>query len=159
MNKKITLLLLIISLTSFCLCKSSDPQSRLNYINSKYKFSIRFPNDWMNYADFEMTEIIDSKIDIPVIYFALPTRVHEWQSLNVSMGYSELFYVRIFTKEKWNLYKEKYEETSEFRLSDKIFDEGKNFVYMIRFSNSVPVDLHYYVRETILVADSFRALK
>jgi hypothetical protein len=158
MNRKITLLI-IISLGSFCLCKGSDPQSRLNYTNYKYKFSIRFPDGWMNYGDFERIEIIDSKIDIPVVYFALPTRVHEWQSLNVSQGYSELFYVRIFTKEKWNLYKEKYEGTNEFRLSDKIFDEGQKFVYMIRFSNSVPVDLHFYVKETALIADSFRVLK
>ena len=69
------LLLLIISLTAFCLCKSSDPKSRLSYINYKYKFSIEFTEGWMNYADFESTEIIDSKIDIPVIYFALPTRI------------------------------------------------------------------------------------
>ena len=158
MNNKI-ILLLIISLASFCLCKSNDPQSRLNYTNYKYKFSIRFPDDWINYADSERIDIIDSKIDIPVIYFGLPTRVHEWQSLNVSSGYSELFYVRIFTKVKWDLYKEKYEGTNEFRLSDKIFDGGQNFVYMIRFSNSIPVDLHYYVKETALVADSFRVLK
>ena len=81
------------------------------------------------------------------------------QSLQVDSGYSELFYVRVFTKEKWNLYKEQYEGTNEFRLSDKIIDEGKNFVYMIRFSNSVPIDLHYYVKETNSIADSFRALK
>jgi hypothetical protein len=83
----------------------------------------------------------------------------EKQSLNVPAGFSELFYVRIFTKEKWDLYKEKYEGTAEFRLNDKIFDEGKNFVYMIRFSNSVPIDLHFYVRGTVSIADSFRVLK
>jgi len=156
--KKLSLLL-IISLTAFCLCKSSEPKSRLSYINSKYKFSIEFTEGWMNYEDFERTEIIDSKIDIPVIYFSLPTRIKEWQSMNVPAGFSELFYVRIFTKEKWDLYKEQYEGTNEFRLSDKIIDEGKNFVYIIRYSNSVPIDLHYYVKETVLIVDSFRLLK
>jgi hypothetical protein len=79
--------------------------------------------------------------------------------VNVPSGFFELFYVRIFTKEKWDLYKEKYKGTNEFRLNDKIIDEGKEFVYMIRFSNSVPVDLHYYVKETPLITDSFRVLK
>ena len=153
------ILLLIIPLTAFCLCKSADPNAHLRYVNSKYMFSLQFPDGWINYADFEKTEIIDSRLDVPAIYFGLPTRISERQSLNVPQGFSELFYVRIFTKEKWDLYKERYEGTNEFRLSDKIFDGGKNFVYVIRFANSVPIDLHFYVKETILIADSFRVLK
>jgi len=120
---------------------------------------MQFSDEWINYIDFEKTEIIDTKLDIPVIYFGLPTRIKEWQSLNVPSGFSELFYVRIFTKEEWDLYKGKYEGTSEFRLSDKIIDESQKFVYMIRFSTSVPIDLHYYVKETGIIADSFRVLK
>ena len=152
-------ILLLIPLVAFCLCKSSDPKARLNYTNSKYMFSIQFPESWESYAYFEKTEIIDSKIYVPVVYFGLQTRIREWQSLNVPPGFSELFYVRIFNKEKWDLYKEKYKGSSEFRLSDKIIDEGKKFVYVIRFVNSVPVDLHYYVKEIVLITDSFRVLK
>jgi len=122
-------------------------------------FSIQFLEGWENYAYFEKTEIIDSKIDATVIYFGLPTRIREWQSLNVPLGFSELFYVRIFTKEKWGLYKEKYKGTNEFRLTDKIIDEGKNFVYVIRFANSIPVDLHYFVKEVVIISDNFRVLK
>ena len=152
-------ILLIIPLSAFCLCKSSEPVSRLNYINSKYKFSMQFIESWENYNDIEKAEIIDSGMDVPVIYFSLPTRMREWQSPNVPSGFSELFYVRIFNREKWDLYKAKYEGASEFRLSDKIIDEGKNFVYVIRFASSVPVDLHYYVREIVPITDTFRVLK
>jgi len=153
------ILLLIIPLAAFCLCKSADPNAHLRYVNSKYMFSLQFTDGWKGYADFEKTEIIDSRLDVPAIYFSLPTRIIDRQSLNAPTGFAELFYVRIFTKEKWDLYKEKYAGTNEFRLNDKIFDEGKNFVYMIRFSNSVPIDLHYYVKETVIIADSFRVLK
>jgi len=153
------ILLVIIPLTAFCLCKSSDPNSHLSYINSKYMFSIKFTQEWENYAAFTKTEIIDSTIDIPAVYFALPTRTGEGQSPNVPPGYADLFHVRIFTIEKWNLYKERYEGTNEFRLSDKIFDGGRKFVYVIRFSNSVPIDLLYYVKSTVSITDSFRILK
>jgi len=122
-------------------------------------FSMQFIEEWEKYADFERTEIIDSRINIPVIYFALPTRMREKQSSNVPTGFSELFYVKIFNKEEWDLYKKKYEGTREFRLSDKVIDEGRKFVYVIRFANSVPVDLHYYVKDIILIADSFRVLR
>jgi hypothetical protein len=122
-------------------------------------FSIKFTEGWINYSDFEKTEIIDSNIKVPAIYFSLPTRIRAWQSSIAEEGYAELFYVRIFTKEKWDLFKGKYEGTSGFRLSDKIVDEGKNFVYMIRFINSVPVDLHFYVKETVIITDSFRVLR
>jgi hypothetical protein len=120
---------------------------------------MQFIESWKNYNDFEKTDIIDSSMDVPVIYFSLPTRMREWQSSNAPSGFSELFYVRIFSREKWNLYKKKYEGTGEFRLSDRVIDEDKKFVFVIRFANSIPVDLHYYVRDILSITDTFRVLK
>ncbi len=139
--------------------KKDDPKLRLKYINLKYMFTIQFPEKWINYIDFEKTEMIDPQIDVPVIYFALPTRSREWQPLNVPSGFAELFYIRVFSKNQWKLYKERYKESSELRLSDKFPGEGENFVYMIRYPESIPVDLYIYMKESPPITDTFRIIK
>lgn len=136
-----------------------DPKLRLKYINKKYMFSLQFTEKWINYMDFEKTEIIDPQINIPVIYFALPTRSREWQPLNTPAGYAELFCVRIFSKAEWKLYEEKYRGSSEFRLSDNFPGEGENYIYMIRYPGSIPVDLYIHMKESISITGTFRMLK
>jgi hypothetical protein len=160
MKKFLNVILLIIIFTS---CKSSekkdDPALRLKYVNTKYMFTLQFPEKWISYMDFEMTEIIDPQIVVPVVYFALPTRSREWQPVNIPSGFADLFHVRLFTKEQWKLFNERYKGTDEIKLSDLLPGEGKNFVYMIRYSNSIPVDLYLHMTETNSITDTFRIIK
>lgn len=139
--------------------KKDDPALRLRYVSQKYMFTLQFPERWINYSDFENSEIIDPQIIVPVIYFALPTRSREWQPVNVPSGYAELFYIRIFNREQWKLYKERYKGSGEFRLSDRFPGEEKDFVYMIRYPNSIPVDLYLYMKESSSITDTFRIIQ
>jgi hypothetical protein len=157
--KNIILLMMILLLSCAGKDEKDDPRLRLKYINLKYMFTLQFPEKWINYMDFEKTEIIDPQLIIPVIYFALPTRSREWQSLVIPAGYADLFYIRIFSKEQYKLYKEKYKESEEFRMSDIFPGETKQFVYMIRYSSSIPVDLYIYMKESHSITDTFRMIK
>lgn len=154
-------LLLLFSALSACAGKNinDDPMLRLRYVNKKYMFSLQFPEKWINYMDFEKTEIIDPEINIPVIYFALPTRSRDWQPLNIPSGFAELFCVKVFTKPQWRLYREKYRGSEEFLISDRSPGEGINYFYLIRYSSSIPVDLYIFMKETAAVTDTFRMLK
>ncbi|HNX23032.1 MAG TPA: hypothetical protein PKG60_03235 [Spirochaetota bacterium] len=160
MKKLINILLMMILLLS-CAGKDEkdDPRLRLKYVNLKYMFTLQFSERWISYMDFEKNEIIDPQIIIPVVYFALPTRSREWQSLIIPAGYADLFYVRIFTKAQWKLYEERYKGSDEFRLSDKFPGQGKDFVYMIRYSSSIPVDLYIYMKESNPITETFKIIK
>ena len=161
MKKFITLLLPLLIILQSCAGseQKDDPKLRLKYMNLKYMFTLQFPEKWISYMDFEETELIDPQINIPVVYFALPTRSRDWQAINIPAGYADLFYVRIFSRSEWKMYEERYKGTDEFRMSDKLSGEGKDFVYMIRYSSAIPVDLYIYVKESIAITDTFRILK
>jgi len=161
MKKFINSLMLVTIFLFSCTAgdKRDDPKLRLKFINLKYKFTLQFPENWLSYMDFERTEIIDPQIVIPVIYFALPTRSREWQPLNVPAGYAELFYVRIFRKSQFKLYEDRYTGTGEYRLSDKFPGEEKEFVYVIRYPDSIPVDLYLYMKESTSITDTFRIIR
>jgi hypothetical protein len=157
------IIILIVMLSALLSCglwsKNDDPKLRLKYMNLKYMFTIQFPEKWISYMDFEKTEIIDPQIVIPVIYFALPTKSRDWQPVMVPAGYAELFYVRIFTHAQWKLYEEKYKESDEIKMSDILFPGGdKDFVYMIRYTDSIPVDLYIFMKESDKITDTFKIL-
>jgi hypothetical protein len=155
---KTSILLSLIFLTSCSLFFfKDDPKLRLKYKNTKYLFTLEFPEKWLSYMDFEQNEIIGPQLDIPVIYFALPTRSGEWQSLNLPQGYAELFFVRIFTPYQWKLYQEKYKDTDTFKLTNLTF-EGRKFIYMIEYSSSLPVDLYLYMKDSSSIIKTFRML-
>lgn len=155
----LTALIIIFILSGCRTDKKDDPKLRLKYISKKYMFSLQFPENWISYADFEQNEIIDPRLIIPVIYFALPTRSREWQPVKTPNGYAELFCVRIFTRDKWKLYEEKYKGSEEFKLNDKISGEGKDFIYQIRYPESLPVDLYLYMKESSSVTSTFRIIR
>jgi len=160
MKKFIEISLLVPLLLLSCNNSSikDDPMLRLKYINKKYMFSLQFHEKWINYLDFEKTEIIDPQIIIPVIYFALPTRSREWQPVNTPAGYAELFRVRIFTKPVWKLYEERFKGSDEFKQNDRFPGEGKDFVYMIMYPDSIPVDLYIFMKESVSITGTFRIL-
>ncbi len=151
------MLILILSCTGKD--RANDQKARLRYINKKYMFTLQFPERWGYYMDFEKKEIIDPQIVIPIVFFALPTKSREWQPLNVPAGYSELFYVRIFTHDQWKLFQEKYKSGEDFPQNDRLFTTGKNFVYMIRYPVSIPVDLYHYMKESESVTATFKIIK
>jgi len=152
--------LLIKSVVLFCIFLSScsgyqkdDPRLRLNYKNPKYLFSLEFPEKWVNYADFEKSELLDPQLIIPVIYFALPTRSKEWRSYSLPEGYAELFYVRIFTSGQWKLYQKKFRD--RIKISNEIF-KGKKFTFMINYPPSLPVDLYLYMKDCESIIETFK---
>jgi len=137
--------------------KKDDPYARLNYLNAKYSFSLKFPEKWVNYSDFAMDEIIDPDLKVDVVYFALPTRSRDWQPVNLPSGYAALFLIRIFTTEQWTLFIKKYgEQKNEINNADKKIGEDKNTVYMLKYSTSIPVDLYLYMKEVKSVTETFR---
>ena len=139
--------------------RRDDPSAKLNYVNTEYSFSLRFPEKWINYSPFAMDEIIDPDLKVDVVYFALPTRSREWQPVNVPAGYAAIFSVRIFTEEQWRIFLERYStNTGEVNLFDRKIGESAGRIYMLRNSRSVPVDLYLYVKDIPLIAGSFRNL-
>lgn len=150
---------IILLLLPACGEKKEDFRERLNYYNSKYRFRITFPESWLNYATFEMNEIIDPELKIKTLYFALPTRSRDWQPVNLPSGYAALFSIRIFTTEQWILFINKYgEQKNELNNADKKIGEDKNTVYMLKYSTSIPVDLYLYMKEVKGVAETFRLI-
>lgn len=133
--------------------QKDDPRLRLSYTNQKYSFSIEFPEKWINYNDFEKNELLDPQLIIPVIYFALPTRSKEWQSLNLPEGYAELFYVRIFTPSQWELYQEKFGH--QIKPSNVLF-KSKKLIYMINYPPSIPVDLYLFMKDCDPIIRTFK---
>lgn len=151
--------LLFIILLSSCGEKKEDFRARLNYYNSRYQFRITFPENWLNYSTFETDEIIDPDLMIKSIYFALPTRSGEWQPVTLPTGYAALFSVRIFTPQQWNIFQERYSNNiREINNADRKIGEGRNTVFMIKNSTSIPVDLYLYMKDVAGITDTFRAV-
>ena len=151
---------LLISLTiplSFCGEKKEDFRERLNYYNSRYRFRITFPENWINYSPFEMDEIIDPEIKVTVIYFALPTRSRDWQPVRLPTGYASIFSVRIFPRKEWEIFTRRYGgDKKEINSADRKIGENSSHVFMIKNSTSIPVDLYFFMKEVPQVAGTFR---
>lgn len=142
---------------SACGEKKDEFRERLNYYNSKYRFRITFPENWLNYSSFEIDEIIDPELKVKTVFFALPTRSRDWQPLNLPEGYAALFSIRIFTPQQWNLFIEKYSGNSkEINSADRKIGESKTAVFMIKNSNSLPVDLYLFMKDVAVITNTFR---
>lgn len=157
-NRIFIIISLFIAVTlSACAEKKDEFRERLNYYNSKYRFRITFPENWINYSSFEIDEIIDPELKIKTVFFALPTRSRDWQPLNLPAGYAALFSVRIFTPQQWARFAEKYSgNRKEINSSDRKIGESNNAVFMIKNSTSLPVDLYLFMKDVSDITNSFR---
>ncbi|HOP29502.1 MAG TPA: hypothetical protein PKZ64_08025 [Spirochaetota bacterium] len=158
MIKKNILNLSLSTIILFLSCgeKKDEFRERLNYYNSKYRFRITFPENWINYSSFEIDEIIDPELKVTTVFFALPTRSRDWQPINLPEGYGALFAIRIFTPQQWNRFIEKYSGSKEINNADRKLGENKNSVFMIKNSTSIPVDLYLFMKDVRSITDTFR---
>ncbi|HOP62815.1 MAG TPA: hypothetical protein PK358_04180 [Spirochaetota bacterium] len=151
---------LLITLTIpllFCGEKKDDFRERLNYYNSRYRFRITFPENWINYSAFEMDEIIDPDLKVTAIYFALPTRSRDWQPVRLPSGYASIFSIRIFSRKEWDVFTGKYsDDKKEINSADRKIGENSSHVFMIKNATSIPVDLYFFMKEVPHVAGTFR---
>lgn len=159
MNGKKIMRILLASLILLLACgeKKDDFRERLNYFNSKYMFRITFPENWLNYSTFEIDEIIDPEIKVKTICFTLPTRSRDWQPVDTPNGFASLFYLRIFTKEQWTLFMERYGSSlKEINSVDRKIGESKDTVFMIKNATSIPVDLYLFMKDVNAITGTFR---
>lgn len=153
----IYLSLLIIIILLSCGEKKDEFRERLNYYNSKYRFRITFPENWLNYSSFEIDEIIDPDLKVKTVFFALPTRSRDWQPMNLPAGYASLFSIRIFTPQQWDRFIKKYSSNiKEINNADRKLGENKSTVFMIKNSTSIPVDLYLFMKDVRSISDTFR---
>ena len=153
---KILVKSVIIFIIFFLSCsgyRKDDPMLRLNYENRKYKFSLEFPEKWINYYDLEKNELLDPQMIIPVIYFALPTRSREWQSFNLPEGYAELFFIRVFTPSQWKQFQDRAGD--RIKPTDVLI-KSKKFIYMISYPTSIPVDLYLFMKDCDPIIRTFK---
>ena len=156
-KNNIYLSLLIIIFLLSCGEKKDEFRERLNYYNSKYRFRITFPENWLNYSSFETDEIIDPDIKVKTVFFALPTRSRDWQPVNLPAGYAALFSIRIFTPQQWDRFIEKYNSNiKEINNADRKLGDNKTAVFMIKNSTSIPVDLYLFMKDVRNISDTFR---
>jgi len=159
MKKKTAIIisLFLAIILSACGEKKDEFRERLNYYNSKYRFRITFPENWINYSSFEIDEIIDPELKVKTVFFALPTRSRDWQPVNLPDGYAALFSVRIFTPRQWSSFLEKYSGSSkEINNFDRKIGESKTAVFMLKNSTSLPVDLYLFMKDVAAITGTFR---
>ncbi|HOK03214.1 MAG TPA: hypothetical protein PLN03_10465 [Spirochaetota bacterium] len=149
------LLLLFIS----CLSQGKVTEDgRIQYINRRYYFSIDLPSSWSNYSVFEYDEIVESDIKVKAIYFALPTRSRDWAGSVLPEGFAPLFYIRIFNVKSWELFERRNSSNRlELNYYNKKIGSYGDKVYMVKYINSLPVDLYLYARDIPQIISSFKA--
>lgn len=67
------------------------------YTNSKYGFTMTFPEAWKGYRVFETT-LSDGSI---ALYVAVPTTDATWKEEKIDDGYASLFAISVLTPEQW----------------------------------------------------------
>lgn len=153
----------IITALLFTACSSSDKNDelkRLNYVSSEHGFSLTFPLKWLQYRVFEKMDLIDPDTRVSSLYFTLPTRSRDWQPVYVPDRFARLFTVRIFPVRDWDRFYSRYREKKAGAAgSDVILHRTAEKVYVLIYSNSIPIDLYIYMKDISSIAASFRMLE
>lgn len=133
-----------------------DGKAKLNYKNDRYSFALTFPENWKNYVVFEKQDIIAPGFLVDTLHFALPTRSRNWQSLNVPDNFAAVFTIRIFTPEVWDDFYKIYRDNNIFfDRSDKVLFRSKEYVYLLKYGVSLPVDLYAFSRDIESIVPTF----
>jgi hypothetical protein len=159
--KTFSLLFPLIILCSLC-CSSGDNKvlPQLDYINNEFGFTIRFPERWENYRIFESMEVFEPGLLIKVFYVSLPTRSRDWQPANVPANFAALFSIYAFTNPDWVRFSAYTTDKKEDSLSeDSELARSDRYVFMIRYSQSLPVDLYLFMKDIKSVSDSFTVIE
>lgn len=134
----------------------NDGKAKINYKNDRYTFALILPATWKSYVVFEKQDIIAQGFMVDTLYFALPTRARNWQPFNVPDNFAAVFSIRIFTPENWDSFYNKYRDDNVFiSRSDKVLFRGKEYVYVLRYGVSLPVDLYAYSRDVESIVSSY----
>ncbi|MFA5520001.1 MAG: hypothetical protein WDA74_12165 [Spirochaetota bacterium] len=149
-------ILFIIMLFLSCAGIDKDEKAKLNYRNNRHSFALTFPETWKNYVVFEKQDIIAPGFMVDTLYFALPTRARNWQPFNVPDNFAAIFSIRVFSLEVWDDFYKKYRDNSVFfSRSDKVLFRSRDYVYVLKYGVSLPVDLYSYSKDTEPIVSSF----
>jgi len=161
-SMKIFKYIIALSLTAlfFTDCSKTDREllmEKLNYENRKFSFSLKFPETWSKYNVMERIFLIDDSLEVYGIYFILPTRSRDWQPVDTPEKSAVLFKILVFKDDEWKYYRDNYiEKRGTFKLTGRVLGKREGKVYFVNFSDSVPVDLYIYIRESEKVISTFR---
>lgn len=135
----------------------NDEKAKLNYKNDRHSFTLTFPETWKNYVIFEKQDIIAPGFMVDTLYFALPTRGRNWQPFNVPDNFAAVFMIRVFAPEVWDDYYKRYRDNNVFfNRNDKVLFRGKEFVYLLKYGVSLPVDLYNYSKDIEPIVSTFK---
>ena len=139
--KYIIILALSASLLFLSACAGgdkTDDAAKLRYSNARYSFALTFPESWSNYVVFEK-----------------PAR--NWQPFNVPDNFAEIFIIRVFKSPQWEEYYKSYRGNPLFYdKNDRVIFRNEEYVYLLRYSVSLPADLYSFTRDIDSIAATFR---
>jgi hypothetical protein len=73
-------------------------------------------------------------------------------------GFAPLFYIRIFNVKSWELFERRNSSNRlELNYYNKKIGSYGDKVYMVKYINSLPVDLYLYARDIPQIISSFKA--
>lgn len=148
--------ILFVILLLSCAGAKNDEKAKLNYKNNRHSFALTFPETWRNYVVFEKQDIIAPGFMVDTLHFALPTRARNWQPFNVPDNFAAIFSLRVFTPDVWDDFYQKYRGNNIFfSRSDKVLFRGRDYVYVLKYGVSLPVDLYSYSRDIEPIVSSF----
>lgn len=158
--KYIIILALSASLLFLSACAGgdkTDDAAKLRYSNARYSFALTFPESWSNYVVFEKPDIIAPGHSVDSFYFAMPARARNWQPFNVPDNFAEIFIIRVFKSPQWEEYYKSYRGNPLFYdKNDRIIFRNEEYVYLLRYSVSLPADLYSFTRDIDSIAATFR---
>jgi len=126
----------------------------LHYKNSEFGFEITFPENWQSYRVIDSKEYISADLKVRVFHVCLPTRSRDWQSRKVAAPYAVMFSIFVFTADSWKHYTEKYAGTG-----DTVLGKNEKYIFMMRYSSGLPIDLYQFMKEIDKVIAKFRVVQ
>lgn len=155
---RFSLLLILCCILSAAGCASeADIRAQmLNYKNSEFGFEIAFPENWQSYRVVDSREYIAADLKVRVFHVCLPTRSQEWQSGKVAAPYAVMFTIYIFTPDSWKLYTGKYAGGG---VGDIALGKSEKYIFMMRYSSGLPIDLNQFMKEIDRVVAKFRIVQ
>lgn len=121
-----------------------------NYTNSKYGFTMTFPDVWKGYRVFE-SQLADGTISL---YVAVPTTDATWKEENIDSGYATIFAIGVLTPAQWTDVQAQGGPVEETYLT-----KNSNYVFTSSSAQAVPTDLISEYNKTLKPADVIDTFK
>jgi len=120
-----------------------------NYTNSKYGFTMTFPDAWKGYKVFETT-LSDGSI---ALYVAVSTTDASWKEEKIDAGYASLFAISVLTPAQWA------EVQAAGGPMDTYLTKNSNYVFTWSPTQAVPTDLISAYNKTLKPGDVIDTFK